>query len=213
MSFRDRFRKGVFTNVFLHARLEERYADRPQQVKDEVKRRASRRSCSSPTCARCASSSSGSSGTRRRASGPPTASATATRTTTPRARTSSCARWPPAATGTWSGTSARTTAATRASPPRARATVVAVDADQGPVELLYRDLRDEGNEQDPHAHDEPRRPVARPRLARARAQGRCPSAASRTWSWRSRWCTTWPSAPTCRSRSSSTGSPRSARRS
>ena len=26
-------------------------------------------------------------------------------------------------------------------------TVVAVDADQGPVELLYRDLRDEGNEQ------------------------------------------------------------------
>ena len=38
MSFRDRFRKGVFTNVFLHARLEERYADRPQQVKQEVKR-------------------------------------------------------------------------------------------------------------------------------------------------------------------------------
>ena len=38
MSFRDRFRKGVFTNVFLHARLEARYADRPQQVKDEVKR-------------------------------------------------------------------------------------------------------------------------------------------------------------------------------
>src|SRR3954462_3407927 len=38
MSFRDRFRKGVFTNVFLHARLEGRYADRPQQVKDEVKR-------------------------------------------------------------------------------------------------------------------------------------------------------------------------------
>jgi hypothetical protein len=27
MSFRDRFRKGVFTNVFLHAKLEERYAD------------------------------------------------------------------------------------------------------------------------------------------------------------------------------------------
>ena len=26
-------------------------------------------------------------------------------------------------------------------------TVIAVDADQGPVELLYRDLRDEGNEQ------------------------------------------------------------------
>src|ERR687897_2230614 len=38
MSFRDRFRKGVFTNVFLHAKLEERYADRPAQVKREVKR-------------------------------------------------------------------------------------------------------------------------------------------------------------------------------
>jgi hypothetical protein len=38
MSFRDRFRRGVFTNVFLHARLEARYADRPDQVKEEVKR-------------------------------------------------------------------------------------------------------------------------------------------------------------------------------
>ena len=38
MNFRDRFRKGVFTNVILHAKLEDRYADRPQQVKDEVKR-------------------------------------------------------------------------------------------------------------------------------------------------------------------------------
>ena len=38
MSFRDRFRKGVFTNVFLHAKLEARYADRPGQVKQEVKR-------------------------------------------------------------------------------------------------------------------------------------------------------------------------------
>ena len=37
MSFRDRFRKGLFTNVFLHARLEARYADRPDQVKREVK--------------------------------------------------------------------------------------------------------------------------------------------------------------------------------
>ena len=37
-SFRDRFRKGLFTNVFLHAKLEERYADRPDQVKQEVKR-------------------------------------------------------------------------------------------------------------------------------------------------------------------------------
>src|SRR5918994_2263728 len=38
LSFRDRFRRGMFTNVFLHARLEARYADRPDQVKQEVKR-------------------------------------------------------------------------------------------------------------------------------------------------------------------------------
>src|SRR3990170_3349249 len=38
LSFRDRFRKGLFANVFLHARLEARYADRPEQTKQEVKR-------------------------------------------------------------------------------------------------------------------------------------------------------------------------------
>jgi SAM-dependent methyltransferase len=38
LSFRDRFRRGLFTNVFLHARFERRYADRPDQVKQEVKR-------------------------------------------------------------------------------------------------------------------------------------------------------------------------------
>ena len=43
LSFRDRFRRGLFTNVFLHARLEKRYADRPQEVKDQVKRRGLKR--------------------------------------------------------------------------------------------------------------------------------------------------------------------------
>ncbi len=38
LAFRDRFRRGVFTNVFLHARLERRYADKPDQVKEEVRR-------------------------------------------------------------------------------------------------------------------------------------------------------------------------------
>jgi len=38
MSFRDRFRKGLFTNVFLHAKLEQRYGDRGGEVKSEVKR-------------------------------------------------------------------------------------------------------------------------------------------------------------------------------
>ncbi len=36
-SFRDRFRKGFATSVFLHARLEAKYADRAAQVKGEMK--------------------------------------------------------------------------------------------------------------------------------------------------------------------------------
>ena len=55
-------------------------------------------------------------------------------------------RSPPRSLGTWSGTSAPTTAATRIAAEGAK-TVVAVDADQGPVELLYRDLKQEGDEQ------------------------------------------------------------------
>jgi SAM-dependent methyltransferase len=38
LSLRDRFRRGVTTNVFLHARLERRYADKAGEVKREVKR-------------------------------------------------------------------------------------------------------------------------------------------------------------------------------
>ena len=38
MSFRDRFRKGFYLHVFLHAKLEARHADRGQEVKAEVKR-------------------------------------------------------------------------------------------------------------------------------------------------------------------------------
>ena len=38
LSFRDRFRRGATTHVFLHARLERRYADRTREVKAELKR-------------------------------------------------------------------------------------------------------------------------------------------------------------------------------
>jgi SAM-dependent methyltransferase len=38
LSFRDRFRRGLPTNVFLHARLERRYADRGGEVKRDIKR-------------------------------------------------------------------------------------------------------------------------------------------------------------------------------
>jgi len=37
-SFRDRFRKGFTTSVFLHARLEAKYADRAGEVKGDLKR-------------------------------------------------------------------------------------------------------------------------------------------------------------------------------
>ncbi len=38
VSFRDRFRKGFYLNVFLHAKLEQRHGDRGKEVKDEVKK-------------------------------------------------------------------------------------------------------------------------------------------------------------------------------
>ena len=38
VSFRDRFRRGFYLNVFLHAKLEQRHADRGKEVKDEVKK-------------------------------------------------------------------------------------------------------------------------------------------------------------------------------
>src|SRR5213078_4225278 len=37
LSFRDRFRRGTFTNVFLHARLEHRYADREREELSQSK--------------------------------------------------------------------------------------------------------------------------------------------------------------------------------
>jgi ribosomal protein L11 methylase PrmA len=38
LSLRDRFRRGATTHVVLHARLEQRYADRTREVKSELKR-------------------------------------------------------------------------------------------------------------------------------------------------------------------------------
>jgi SAM-dependent methyltransferase len=38
VSFRDRFRKGFYLNVFLHAKLEAKHGDRGKEVKEEVKK-------------------------------------------------------------------------------------------------------------------------------------------------------------------------------
>jgi SAM-dependent methyltransferase len=145
MSFRDRFRRGVFTNVFLHAKLEARYADRPGQVKQEVKRvfkkelfvanvRKMRKLV------------------ERLEWNPPQGVWTAygernTYTDDDAARKDDFVR-AVATSRQWrlvwdiganNGRYSRIAA-------EGANTVVAVDADQGPVELLYRDLRAEGDE-------------------------------------------------------------------
>ena len=145
LSFRDRFRRGVFANVFLHARLERRYADRPEQVKQEVRRvfkkelfvanvRKMRRLV------------------ERLDWNPPEGVWTAygernTYTDDDARRKDEFVRDVARSRGwdlVWdigcnNGRYSRIAA-------EGARTVVALDADQGPVELLYRDLRGEGNE-------------------------------------------------------------------
>jgi SAM-dependent methyltransferase len=146
MSFRDRFRKGVFTNVFLHAKLEARYADRPDQVKQEVKRvfkkelfvanvRKMRKLV------------------ERLEWNPPqgvwTAYGERNSYTDDDARRKDDFVREVATSLTWKlvwDIGANTGRYSRIAAEGAK-TVVAVDADQGPVELLYRDLRQEANEQ------------------------------------------------------------------
>jgi SAM-dependent methyltransferase len=146
LSFRDRFRRGMFTNVFLHARLEAKYADRPDQVKQEVKRvfkkelfvanvRKMRKLV------------------ERLSWDPPQGVWTAygernSYTDDDARRKDEFVR--KVATGqpwdlVWD-IGANNGRYSRIAAEGAK-TVVAVDADQGPVELLYRDLRQEGNEQ------------------------------------------------------------------
>jgi hypothetical protein len=145
MNFRDRFRKGVFTNVILHAKLEERYADRPQQVKDEVKRvfkkelfvanvRKMRKLVA------------------RLEWDPPkgvwTAYGESNSYTDDDALRKDAFVREVATSRDWNlvwDIGANNGRYSRIAAEGAR-TVVAVDADQGPVELLYRDLRDEKND-------------------------------------------------------------------
>jgi hypothetical protein len=146
MSFRDRFRRGVFTNVFLHAKLEARYADRPGQVKQEVKRVFKKELFVANVRK------------MRKLVGrldwdPPKGVWTAygernTYTDADARRKEQFVR-EVASSRDWRlawDIGANNGRYSRIAAEGAR-TVVAVDADQGPVELLYRDLRSEGNEQ------------------------------------------------------------------
>jgi len=145
MSFRDRFRRGVFTNVFLHARLEERYADRPGQVKAEVKRVFKKELL-------VANVRKMRKLVERLGWDPPRGVWTAygernTYTDDDARRKDDFVR-EVARSRDWKlvwDIGANNGRYSRIAAEGARA-VVAVDADQGPVELLYRDLRAEGDE-------------------------------------------------------------------
>jgi SAM-dependent methyltransferase len=146
LSFRDRFRRGLFTNVFLHARLERRYADRPEQVKREVKsvfkkelfvanvrkmRKLVERLTWNPP------------------EGVWTAYGERNSYTDDDARRKDDFVREVATSREWGlvwDIGCNNGRYSRIAAEGAR-TVVAVDADQGPVELLYRDLEAEGNEQ------------------------------------------------------------------
>ncbi len=146
MSFRDRFRKGMFTNVFLHARLEARYADRPDQVKKEV-RRVFKKELFVANVRKMRKL------VDRLEWNPPEGVWTAygernSYTDDDAARKDEFVR-EVATSREWKlvwDIGANNGRYSRIAAEGAKH-VVAVDADQGPVELLYRDLRGEGNEQ------------------------------------------------------------------
>ena len=146
MSFRDRFRKGMFTNVFLHARLEARYADRPDQVKKEVKRVFKKELL-------VANVRKMRKLVERLEWNPPEGVWTAygernSYTDDDAARKDEFVR-AVATSREWKlvwDIGANNGRYSRIAAEGAK-NVVAVDADQGPVELLYRDLRSERNEQ------------------------------------------------------------------
>ena len=146
LSFRDRFRRGVFTNVFLHARLEAKYADRPAETKREVNR-VFKKELFVANVRRMRKL------VARLEWNPPdgvwTAYGERNSYTDDDAKrkdefvrqVATSQRW-----GLVWDIGANNGRYSRIAAEGAQ-TVVAVDADQGPVELLYRDLRKEGNEQ------------------------------------------------------------------
>ncbi len=145
LSFRDRFRRGLFSNVFLHARLEARYADRPEQTKQEV-RRLFKKELFVANVRRMRKL------VERLSWDPPEDVWTAygernSYTGADARRKDDFVRQ--VATGREWGLvwdiGANNGRYSRIAAEGAR-TVVAVDAAQGPVELLYRDLRSEGDE-------------------------------------------------------------------
>jgi hypothetical protein len=147
MSFRDRFRKGLFTNVFLHAKLEQRYADRGGEVKSEVQKAGFKKELLVANVRKMRKL------VERLTWDPPEGVWVAygernSYTDDDAKRKDEFVRevatsreWPLVwDIGANNGRYSRIAA-------EGAGTVLAIDADQGPVELLYRTLREEGNEQ------------------------------------------------------------------
>jgi SAM-dependent methyltransferase len=145
-SFRDRFRRGWLTNVFLHARLEQRYGDRGGEVKRDVEKAGFNKQILVANVRKMKKL------VERLEWSPPegvwVAYGERNSYTDDDARrkdefvreVASSREWPLVwDIGCNNGRYSRIAA-------EGAKTVVAVDADQGPVELLYRTLRDEGDE-------------------------------------------------------------------
>jgi SAM-dependent methyltransferase len=146
LSLRDRFRRGLFTNVFLHARLERRYADRGAEVKRDIKKAGFRKEMLVANVRKMRKL------VGRLEWSPPegvwVAYGERNSYTDDDARRKDEFVREVATAGDWSlvwDLGCNNGRYSRIAAEGARY-VVAVDADQGPVELLYRTLRDEGEE-------------------------------------------------------------------
>jgi SAM-dependent methyltransferase len=147
MSARDRFRRGLLTHVFLHARLERgRYADRGGEVRQDLRRAGFRKELIVANVRKLRTL------TERLRWDPPVGVWTAygernTYSDEDAARKEDFVREASRACSpglVWD-IGANNGRYSRIAAEQAR-TVVAIDADQGPLELLYRELRDAGDE-------------------------------------------------------------------
>ena len=146
MSARDRFRRGLPTHVFLHARLERRYADRGGEVREDLRRAGFRKALIVANVRKLRAL------VQRLHWDPPAGVWTAygarnSYSDADVARKEDFVRDAARACSprlVWD-IGANNGRYSRLAAEHAR-TVVAIDADQGPLELLYRELRDEGDE-------------------------------------------------------------------
>jgi hypothetical protein len=146
MSARDRFRRGLPTHVFLHARLERRYAARGGEVRDDLRRAGFRKALIVANARKLRAL------VQRLRWDPPAGvwtaygernsysdSDVARKEDFVREAARACSPRLVWDIGANNGRYSRLAA-------EHAETVVALDADQGPLELLYRELREDGDE-------------------------------------------------------------------